>query len=577
MKRNNQQRCVGFIGAACMAALAVLAGCSGGGGGSGDPQASPAGSKSSVPLVTKAETSADASRFLAQSTFGATASEVDRVMAVQLEAWLAQEFDKPAYSHLGYWRERVAASGNPNSSNTDWIYQSFWRSALLADDALRQRVAFALSQIFVVSLNDMNVSQHPAGVASYYDVLGRNAFGNFRTLLEEVTLHPMMGLYLSHLRNRGDGSRVPDENYAREVMQLFTIGVHQLNPDGTRVVGADGLPLETYTNEDVTGIAKAFTGWSWAGPDTESGRFNGGGNPAYPNRSIEPMQPYAQYHSEAAKTFLGGTCPAGTMPRVTLACALDRLFMHSNVGPFIGRQLIQRLVTSNPSPAYVGRVAAAFDDNGQGVRGDMKSVLRQVLLDPEARNAPSAGDPTYGKAREPLLRMSALMRAAGAVSTSGQFQIHVTDDPGNSLGQTAMRSPSVFNFWRPGYTPPNSELAAAGLVAPELQVANESAVAGYLNAMQTAIQNGYGNGSDVKLDLTELQALAGDVDLLLGRIELLLTSGGYRVETRTRIRDVVAAVVVPAVGETNIANARRDRVRLALFLTVAAPEFLSQK
>jgi uncharacterized protein (DUF1800 family) len=573
MKRN-YQRCMTVIGVA--GALALLAACSG--GGSSDSQRAGLASTTTVPLVTKAETPAEASRFLAQSTFGPTVAEIDRVMALQLQEWLTQEFEKPpAYTHLGYWQERVAAAGSPTASSTDWIYQSFWRSALAADDALRQRVAFALSQIFVVSLNDANVSQHPRGVASYFDVLGRNAFGNFRTLLEEVTLHPMMGLYLSHLRNRGDSDRVPDENYAREVMQLFTIGVHQLHPDGTRRLGADGQPVETYTNEDVTGIARVFTGWSWAGPDTDPSRFNGGGNPSYANRNIEPMQPYAQYHSEAPKTFLGGTCPGGTMPRMTLTCALDRLFMHANVGPFIGRQLIQRLVTSNPSPGYVGRVAAAFADNGQGIRGDMKAVLRQILLDPEARNAPAPEDATFGKAREPLLRMTALMRAANAKSASGQFQIHNTDDPATSLGQTAMRSPSVFNFWRPGYTPPNSALSLSGLVAPELQVANESSAAGYLNAMQGAIQNGYGSSSDVKLDIAELQAIAHDADALLGRIELLLTSGSYRPETRTRIKDVVSSVVVPTVGDTGIANARRDRVRLALFLTVASPEFLSQK
>jgi uncharacterized protein (DUF1800 family) len=572
MKRN-LQRSILALGVA--GAVAALAAC---GGSSGDSQRAGLAATSAVPLVTKAETASDASRFLAQSTFGPTTADIDRVMTVQLDAWLSEEFAKPqTYTHLGYWQERVAASGNPTASSTDWIYQSFWRNALAADDALRQRVAFALSQIFVVSLNDMNVSQHPRGVASYFDMLGRNAFGNFRTLLEDVALHPMMGLYLSHLRNRGDSDRAPDENFAREVMQLFTIGVHQLNPDGTRVLDAAGEPVETYTNEDVTGIAKVFTGWSWAGPDTESSRFNGGGSPSYPNRNIEPMQPYAQFHSEAPKAFLGGTCPGGTMPRASLACGLDRLFTHPNVGPFIGRQLIQRLVTSNPSAAYVGRVAAAFADNGQGVRGDMKTVLRQILLDPEARTPPAEGDPTYGKAREPLLRMTALMRAAKATSTSGQYQIHNTDDPGSSLGQTAMRSPSVFNFWRPGYTPPNSELAASGLVAPELQVANESSAAGYLNAMQTAIQNGYGNSGDVKLDISDLQAIAADADVLLDRIELLLTSGKYRPETRTRIRDVVSSVVVPTVGETAIANARRDRVRLALFLTVASPEFLSQK
>jgi uncharacterized protein (DUF1800 family) len=547
--------------AACITgALAVLVACGGGGGGSQSGVASA--------QVTKAETDADASRFLTQATFGPTMAGIERVM----------EFSKPqTYTHLGYWQERVAASGQANASDTNWLYQSFWRNALTADDALRQRVAFALSQIFVVSLNDMNVSQRPRGVASYYDMLARNAFGNFRTLLEDVTLHPMMGLYLSHLRNRGDGDRAPDENYAREVMQLFTIGVHRLNEDGTRMLDSKGQPIETYSNEDVTGIAKVFTGWSWAGPDTETNRFNGGGSPTYANRDIEPMQPYAQFHSESPKTFLGTTCPGGTMPRVSLACALDALFTHPNVGPFIGRQLIQRLVTSNPSPAYVARVARAFADNGDGVRGDMKAVIRQVLLDPEARIAPADGDTAYGKVREPLLRMTALMRATKAYSTSGQFQIHNTDDPGTSLGQTAMRSPSVFNFWRPGYTPPNSDLSLSGLVAPELQIANESSAAGYLNTMQAAIQNGYGSSNDVKLDIAELQAIAHDTEFLLDRIALLLTSGGYRPETRTRIKDVVNSVVVPSVGETAINNARRDRVRLALFLTIASPEFLAQK
>src|SRR5690606_4842279 len=263
--------------AACItSALVVLVAC---GGGSGDSQrAGTAGNAQ----VTKAETSADASRFLAQATFGPTMAGIDRVLNVQLEAWLEEEFAKPQnYTHLGYWQERVAASGQSNASDTNWLYQSFWRNALTADDALRQRVAFALSQIFVVSLNDMNVSQRPRGVASYYDMLGRNAFGNFRALLEDVTLHPMMGLYLSHLRNRGDGDRAPDENFAREVMQLFTIGVHRLNEDGSRVTDGNGQPVETYDNEDVTGIARVFTGWSWAGPDTETARFNGGGSPSY--------------------------------------------------------------------------------------------------------------------------------------------------------------------------------------------------------------------------------------------------------------------------------------------------------
>ncbi|MGE3927625.1 MAG: DUF1800 family protein, partial [Lautropia sp.] len=450
-------------------AACLLAACSGGSDSSSGAGARQAGA--SVPLVTKAETTTDASRFLTQATYGPTGAEIDRVMAADFDGWLEQEFAKPySQTHLGYWRERIAAQ--PGGGNTEWLYYSFWRNALSADDPLRQRVAFALSQIFVVSLNDMNVSQYPRGVASYFDTLGSHAFGNFRDLIEAVSLHPMMGLYLSHLRNRGDDGRVPDENYGREVMQLFTIGLHELNPDGTPKTDADGKTIDTYGNDDVTGIARVFTGFSWAGPDRSDNRFNGGGSPSFPDRDITPMQAYPQFHSDQPKTFLGITCPGGVMPNVSLKCALDRLFTHPNTGPFFARQLIQRLVTSNPSPAYVGRVAAAFADNGDGVRGDLKAVLRALLLDPEARFAPAAGDAVYGKPREPLLRMTALLRAVGASSRSGQFRVGNTDDPVNSLGQTAMRSPSVFNYWRPGYTPPNSELAAQGLDAPELQAAN---------------------------------------------------------------------------------------------------------
>ncbi len=559
----------GFI-VVTLSLIALFGGCSGSGSDAGSSQGA-------VELITKAETPAEASRFLVQSTFGPTASEIDRVRAMSLDAWLEAEFAKPDTSpHISYWMARKAET--PTSNNPDWLYGSFWKSALTADDALRQRVAFALSQIFVVSLADPNVGQNPRGVASYYDMLGRHAFGNYRNLLEDVTLHPMMGLYLTHLHNRGDAGRVPDENYGREVMQLFTIGLYELSPDGIARKDSSGKPIEAYGNDDVTGISKVFTGWSWAGPDRTEARFDGGGSPSFADRDIQPMQAYPQYHDEGPKTFLGTTCPGGVMPPQSLKCALDRLFSHPNTGPFIGRQLIQRLVTSNPSPAYVARVAAAFANDGTGRRGEMKTVLRAILLDPEARLAPLASDVSYGKAREPLLRATALLRATGVVSDSGQFRIGNTDSPGSSFGQTPMRSPSVFNFWRPGYTPANSELAGAGLVSPELQVHNETSVAGYLNAMQGLIQSGIGSGTprDVRPDLAALISLSGDTNALLDRIEVLLTSGKFRVETRTRIGDVVNSITIP-LNANAAETARRNRTMVALYLTIASPEFLTQK
>jgi uncharacterized protein (DUF1800 family) len=568
------------IWAAALTVTAALLGCGGGGGsnpagaGNGDGTAG-APPEESVALVTKASTPSDASRFLTHASFGPTQAEIDRVLAIGYDGWLAEQFERsPAQTHLQYWQSRAQPGV---AVSADWINHSFWRNAIAGDDQLRQRVAFALSQIFVVSLNDAAVGAMPRGVASYFDMLGRNAFGNFRQLLEDVSLHPMMGLYLTHLRNQGQADRFPDENYAREVMQLFTIGLYELHPDGTPKLDGAGNPVETYTNDDVSGLAKVFTGWSWAGPDRSDTRFNG--NPADPLRDVTPMQAYPQFHATTDKVFLGGSCPGGTMPEPSLKCALDRLAAHPNVGPFIGRQLIQRLVTSNPSPAYVKRVAAAFADDGSGVRGNLKAVLRAILLDPEARVAPAPTDVKYGKPREPVLRMAALLRATGATSTSGNFLIPNTENAANSLGQSPMRAPSVFNFWRPGYVPPGTELASAGLVAPELQLLNETSVAAYLNLMQTTIQSGIGEGNprDVRPDLSELAALADNADALLERLSLLLAGGQMSPGTRQRIRDVVNSIAIPNFNPSGATTARTNRTMIALLLLVASPEFLAQK
>jgi uncharacterized protein (DUF1800 family) len=556
-----------------IAALAlVLAAC--GGGGTPEP-----------PTLPSAEQpdEKDVARFLSQAAFGGSGAQIDRTRRIGFDAWLGEQFVSPHNRHLTYFDAQAlnAGAAGESTSQTNWVYENFWRIAAAGNDQLRHRVAFALSQIFVVSLVDESVGGNPRGVASYQDMLGRNAFGNFRTLIEDVALHPMMGLYLSHLRNQKEdprSGRVPDENFAREVMQLFTIGLHELNPDGTVRLDSRNEPIETYTNEDVTGLARVFTGWSWAGPDKSDARFRGG-NPD-PDRAVKPMQAYPNFHSTSEKRFLGVTVPAqgSADPAASLRIALDRLHAHPNVGPFIGKQLIQRLVTSNPSPAYVARVTAAFDDNGAGVRGDMKAVIRAVLLDPEARN-PAADAADSGKLREPVLRIAHWLRTFNARSASARYLIGNTDNPNSSLGQTPMRAPSVFNFYRPGYIPPNTAIAEAGLVAPEMQITHESSVAGYLNTLRSALINGFGSGSprDVQPDYGEVIGLADRPDALVDRLALLLLAGRMSDELRMQLVDAVGSVAVSTTNAQSAATARLNRVKLAIFLIMASPEYLVQK
>ncbi|MET0350106.1 MAG: DUF1800 domain-containing protein, partial [Rhizobacter sp.] len=503
--------------AAAAALLVLLAAC----GGSKE-----ADSGDSVAALPPAEqpTAEAAARFLTQSTFGPNQESIDWVRLHGPAAWVKLQLTQPQNPHRAYL-DVVAASfvGTDSTIQQSHFRESFWTQALTAPDQLRQRAVFALSQIFVVSFADSNLSGQIRGVTSFYDLLGEKAFGNYRDLLEAVTLHPAMGQYLTMLRNqKEDGKgRVPDENYAREIMQLFSIGLYELNTDGTY---KGGTPTETYTHEDIQGLAKVFTGWSWyAGPalaDRTNSRF-GGGN-ANPDRDWMPMQAYANYHSVTEKKFLGVTIPANAKSdaEADLKIALDTLFNHPNVGPFIGKLLIQRLVTSNPSPAYVGRVATAFNNNGQGVRGDMKAVFTAVLLDPEARSYNTLSN-SAGKVREPVLRLSSLLRATKATSVKGNYTgIDDTDNSVTRLSQTVLRSPTVFNFFRPGYTPPGSDIAKAGFVSPELQLTNEVSVAGYLNYIRGWVSAS--TSRDVQPDWTPFVALAEDVPALVDRVNLLL-------------------------------------------------------
>ncbi len=526
----------------------------------------------------------NASRFLSQATFGAKMADIDALAASSPADWLNTQFAKPQTLHLPQTSAYLATLTPDNRRGQTGFIWSIWRNFSTADDQLRQRIAFALSEMMVISLssNDLSFGQ-PYGPANYLDRLGANAFGNFRTLLQDVTYSPMMGIYLTHLRNRKENpvtGAVPDENYAREVMQLMTIGLYQLNLDGTQKLDGAGKPIDTYSNVDISGLAKVFTGLSWAGPDTSDSRFrSGGGSSDVPDHQITPMQAYNQYHSTSQKQFLGVTIPATTVAdtNADVKIALDTLFNHPNVGPFFGKQLIQRLVTANPSPAYVSRVATAFNNNGAGVRGDMKAVIRAVLLDPEARN-PGATN-TSGKLREPVIRFVHWMRAFNARSQNGQFLLGGTSDPSSQLAQTPMSAPSVFNFFRPGFIPPNSKIGALGLVSPESQITSETSVAGYLNFMRSTIQNGVGtqtNGiRDILPDYTQEIALANDADKLIDRVSLLLTAGGMSANTRAQIRTAINSVAIRTLA-ADAETDRRNRVYLAIYLTMASPEYILQ-
>lgn len=516
---------------------------------------------------------AEASRFLAQSTFGPTTASIDALLETNLSSWIDTQMELPVTSMLDSFD--TLQSANPSSApSRDWVFESFWNQAAQADDQLRQRMAFALSQLFVISLREGAVASFPRGVADFYTVLSEGAFGNFRQLLEDVALHPMMGSYLSHLGNeKGDSQtgKVPDENFAREIMQLFSIGLHQLNADGSVILALDGEPLETYTNSDVQGLARVFTGFSWNGPDKSTGRFQGW--ISAPDRDVQPMQAYPQFHSTLEKRFLGTVIAAqsASTPAADLKIALDTLFNHPNVGPFIGKQLIQRLVTSNPSKKYVSRITAIFNNNGEGVRGDLRAVVRAILLDPEAREVHPSSRATVGRIREPILRLAHWMRSFNAAPANGRYILLATDDPATSIGMTVLRSPSVFNFYRPGYIPPNTPIANAGLVSPEMQITHETSMAGYLNAMLNTVELGTGSANAISSNYSEAVAVGSDPQLLVDHLNVLLLHGSMSDRLQSWLLEAIGTIDVNSSSDPSLALLKR--ARLAVYLTMASPEY----
>ncbi len=510
-------------------------------------------------------------RLLSQSTFGATRKDIERVKSIGIPAWIEHQFTLNGKSHLQQLQEKDASGSNSADRVHLW-----WLEAVDGADQLRGRVAYALSEIFVVSDTQQTLRHAQLGLANYYDILRKHAFGNFRDLLTDVTLSPVMGVYLSMMQNAKANPATntrADENFARELMQLFTIGLHELNLNGTLKL-QNGKPINTYTQDDIKEYARALTGWGYA--NTE--RWDAHPASRYANFLL-PMAPFPQYHDTGSKQLLNNkVIPANQSAEEDLKEVLDSLFNHPNVGPFISKQLIQRLVTSNPTPEYVARVASIFNDNGLGIRGDLQSVIRAILIDDEARSGHSIY-PNYGKTREPALRLSHLWRAFNAQFAAGS-DTYTTNPQLNGLdielGQSVLSSPSVFNFFLPNYSP-SGEIKQSGLVAPEAELYTENYVLSGNTFLNTYIQKFYtseqidaGAKFETHIDITYHVELAKDPSDLLQELNLILLSNQMTVELHTLLYDHLNAL-------PNTPEGRVQRVLDAITLIMASPAYLVQK
>jgi uncharacterized protein (DUF1800 family) len=583
-----------------LAAAALLAGC-GGGGGSPAPAASgqtpPA---APPPVIWSPPADAPYARFLQQAQFDSSTTDIAAVKAKGFGAWLDEQMALPSSQGGWDWLQSrgYGVIDKREFYFAEWYLPDYmvWNQILRSPDPVRRRMALALSEFFVVGADGITQPWFKAfQLAHLFDILCKHAFGSFRALLEEVTLCVAMGSFLNTLYNEKEDpatGRVPDENYAREVMQLFTIGVDQLEIDGTPKTGADGRKLDAFTQDDVTNLARVFTGWvlddSAGVTSITVGPFTNHVLNVEYTRKPMVLRPYR--HSLLEKRFLGTTIPAGTDGIASLKVALDTLANHPNVGPFFARQMIQRLVTSDPSPAYVARVARVFNDDGSGARGNLKAVFRAILLDDEARGAASLASPTHGKLREPMLRFAHWGRAFKLTSKAGTWKFNLPNWSGNSLSQYPLRAPSVFNFFRPGYVPPNTGFATRKATAPEFQLVNETTVSQYINFMQNILPNGlWVNGPelleqpmgstptdahDIKPDYSAEMALANDPAALVRHLNLVLAAGRLSQATETAIID---ALKTDGITATSADGAKLGSVCRAVLFVMCSAEYLVQK
>jgi uncharacterized protein (DUF1800 family) len=509
-----------------------------------------------TPGTTVKTAAPTAVRFLNMATFGALPRDINHLSKMTIPEWLDEQFAMDASCHLPFLNQ------TQNNNQRENRIEVWFRLAVNAPDQLRQRIAFALSEIFVVS--DVGSGISPNAITAYYDVLTRNAFGNFRDILEQVTLSPAMGKYLSTLHNqranRTLGIRA-DENYAREVMQLFTIGLVQLDGSGIPLL-QDGNTIPTYSQTDVENSAKVLTGWTMI----DSTNFFDG------NEWRVSMKPFESYHDHSAKTLLNNTPVAalGKAP-ADLKILLDTLFNHPNVGPFVSRRLIQRLVTSNPSPEYIKRVADTFNDNGAGVRGDMKAVIRAILLDNEATKGIFA-NPNFGKLREPLLVLTHLWRAFGGSSLDGTVRYYY---PESTIGQAPLSAASVFNFFKPDFAP-SGAIKDKNLFAPEFQLVNDANNTNFHNELFNLSHwryKGYkwANPYDVLINISTLTTRSRTPMDLVNYLDLVLTGSKMPDDVKTVLFNYLRSIPY----STTVGNINRSVE--GLYLVLSSPYYLIQR
>lgn len=529
----------------------------------------------------------EAARFLAQAGFGGSPTAVENLArSLDFEAWIDEQSRLPRTNMLRETRKAFTTAKNLNfitNGDENYSYRSkhfhygWWQAVMTKPDQLRQRIAMALSEILVISTNGP-INNYGDPFASYYDIFLKHAFGNYRDILLDVSLHPAMGVYLTHLRNpKTDttSNTFPDENYAREIMQLFSIGLFELNLDGSLKEDANGNPIPTYDNDDIIELSKVFTGLG-AGALTEEAISLGRELRFSTHRNdmdyTVPMKMYEEEHEPGEKYLLNGfVIPAGQSGMEDIEMAIDHLFNHPNTGPFIARKLIQQLVKSNPSAAYIEGVAQAFNDNGEGQRGDMLAVVKAILLHEEARSCLWQTDPTNGKLQSPMVRWANYARA---IRLDANNNLYYEDGTGfyDNTFHRVLSSPSVFNFYSPDHMP-NGALSEMNLVAPEFEIYNSVTSIGYLNQVDTWTDNGdvfraREMTDNVEVKKSEYYEMARDPEVLLNHLDRLLTKGRLRDDTRSHIIEAMEGL-----PDRNEENMLRDRFEIAAYMVMISPEF----
>ncbi len=582
-----------LILSSCVFLIACGGGTSSSSGGSGQSVSPPPPPPPPPPPVSKTliDNVGEASRLISLAGLGESYDDLEALVGDSAEDWIKNQLSTTYTPYLNEILARKATYPDTDFKRQRSHKMVFWKRMISAEDQMRHRMVNALSQIVVAS--DIGIGSEPEAMGFYMDALGRNAFGNYKTLLTEVTYTPAMGEYLTYLNNRkADEQRgtMPDENYAREFMQLFTIGLHELNMDGTQKLDGQGEPIPTYSNADIAGLARVFTGLRYD-------QLDGADRVTAYQR---PMRMQANRHSEKEKTFLGQTIPANTDGTTSIAQAIDIIFDHPNVAPFISRQLIQRFTASNPEPAYVERVATAFETGiftgpdgtvfGNTGRGDLSATLAALLLDESLLNDSyktlGSGDLTdLGKVREPALNFVHWARAFDVSPVLTELEgmlIWGTNDPSNRLAQDPFSSVSVFNFYRPGFIASGTEAGDLQLTVPELQIVNSGSRNGYLEFMtyyvfdQTYLVD---NRNDVSFqpDYADLIALDNNVPAMIEHLDGLLTYGRMTAATKTNITELLAEIPVRTDNAQNTANDKTLRAQLAVLLAVSGPSFQTQQ